>query len=81
MLIRYGGDEFLLLFKKIGKEEFYAKLEQIEKSVQEIVLEEKPEIRLSISIGGAYEVHPLAKAMAVADSEMYKNKAKSRKKQ
>ncbi len=81
VLIRYGGDEFLLLFKKIGKEEFYAKLEQIEKSVQEIVLEEKPEIRLSISIGGAYEVHPLAKAMAVADSEMYKNKAKSRMKQ
>ncbi len=78
VLIRYGGDEFLILFKKIGEEEFFAKLGQMEESVQRIVLEEKPEIRVSVSIGGAYGVHPLTKAMAVADSEMYKNKAKSR---
>lgn len=78
VLIRYGGDEFLLLFKKVGKEEFFAKLDEIEKNVRAIVLKEQPEVKLSISIGGAYETHPLAKAIAVADSEMYKNKAKSR---
>ena len=78
VLIRYGGDEFLILFKEITEDEFFAKLGQIEESVQRIVFDEKPEIRVSISIGGAYGVHPLTKAIAAADSEMYKNKAKSR---
>lgn len=79
VLIRYGGDEFLLLFKSIKAEEFYVLLNKIKETVRAVKIKGAPEVELDISIGGAYHVYPLAKAIALADNEMYKNKAKSKK--
>ena len=39
-------------------------------------LPEHPEVRLSISIGGAYRVRPLKEAVRQADLKMYENKAR-----
>ena len=74
VLIRYGGDEFLLLFKSIEEDEFEDMLKALSESVASVVPDGYPEIKLGISIGGAYHVFPLARAISVADSEMYKNK-------
>ena len=74
LLIRYGGDEFLLLFKSIEEDEFEDMLKALSESVASAVPDGYPEIKLGISIGGAYHVFPLARAISVADSEMYKNK-------
>ncbi|MCI5961431.1 MAG: diguanylate cyclase [Ruminococcus sp.] len=74
VLIRYGGDEFLLLFKSIEEDEFEYMLKALSESVASAVPDGYPEIKLGISIGGAYHVFPLARAISVADSEMYKNK-------
>ena len=73
-LVRYGGDEFLLLFKSIEEDEFEDMLKALSESVASAVPDGYPEIKLGISIGGAYHVFPLARAISVADSEMYKNK-------
>lgn len=79
ILIRYGGDEFLLLFKNIEAAEFDEILIKIKNAVREIKLEKAPDVRFDISIGGAYHVYPLANAIALADNEMYKNKVRAKK--
>lgn len=74
VLIRYGGDEFLLVFREIGEEDFFKKLQSIKQKVKDSVLEEYPELKFSISIGGAYCVTPLVQAIDVADKAMYRDK-------
>lgn len=75
-LIRYGGDEFLLIFSKIGEEVFYERLKQLRRAVQETKLPDYPEVKLGVSLGGVYRVHPLSEAIRQADLRMYENKAK-----
>ena len=75
-LIRYGGDEFLLIFSKIGEEVFYERLEQLRRAVQETKLPDYPEVKLDVSLGGVYRVQPLSEAIRQADLRMYENKAK-----
>lgn len=74
VMIRYGGDEFLLLFKDIGEHAFFERLKKIKQAVSETVVEEYPQIRLGISIGGAYQVSPLSRAIDEADKAMYRDK-------
>ena len=76
VLIRYGGDEFLLVFSKIGEEIFYERLKQLRRAVQETKLPDHPEVKLDVSLGGVYRVHPLTEAIRQADRRMYENKAK-----
>lgn len=73
-LIRYGGDEFLLACFDISEENFFKKLQEIKLAVKESKMEEYPEVKISISIGGAYGVRPLKRAIDLADKEMYKDK-------
>ena len=75
-LIRYGGDEFLLIFGSIESGAFARRLKQIQEAVRRAPLPEHPEVRLSISIGGAYRVHPLKEAVRQSDLKMYENKAR-----
>lgn len=77
-LIRYGGDEFLLVFDSITKEDFFEKLEAIKKAVHESRLEQYPDVNHDISIGGAYGVHPFEKAVDTADKAMYKDKFRNK---
>ena len=76
MVFRYGGDEFLLIFSKIGEEVFYERLKQLRRVVQETKLPDYPEVKLDVSLGGVYRVHPLSEAIRQADLRMYDNKAK-----
>lgn len=74
VLIRYGGDEFLLVMREISKEAFYHRLDVIREGVFGSVVTEYPELRLDISIGGAYGVTPLQQAIEAADKAMYRDK-------
>ena len=74
ILIRYGGDEFLLLFPKMREEYFNKKCADIQEAVRKIVLPEHPELELSVSIGGVCGVHPIDEAIRQADALMYENK-------
>lgn len=76
-LIRYGGDEFILVFRTIPPHKFASKLEDICHAVNQQHLDEFPEMRLSISIGGYYQTHSTGNAMQEADAMLYK--AKQRK--
>ena len=74
ILIRYGGDEFVLVFLKIEEDVFFKRLKQIKKAVHETELPENPEVPLEISIGGVYGVRPLSEAIRQADQKMYEDK-------
>ena len=78
LLIRYGGDEFLLLFPKMDKHIFTRKQNEIREAVRRIVIPEHPELHLSVSFGGVSGVHPLGEAVRQADCLMYENKEQHR---
>ena len=74
ILIRYGGDEFLLLFPKMSEEILERKMQEISAAVENIRIADYPELHLSISIGGVTGVHPITEAIRQADLRMYAQK-------
>ena len=74
ILIRYGGDEFLLLFPKMSEEILERKMQEISAAVENIRIADYPELHLSISIGGVTGVHPSTEAIRQADLHMYAQK-------
>ena len=77
VVIRYGGDEFVLVFQQIPSNIFSERLEEIRKKVCQIVLSEYPEIHLSVSIGGVYGEGKVDDQIIAADKLLYQ--AKDRK--
>lgn len=77
-LIRYGGDEFLLVFFDISEKDFCDKLQSIKATVNGTAMEKYPDVEVRISIGGVYDVHPFKKAVELADKAMYKDKYSAR---
>ena len=78
MLIRYGGDEFLLVMPDVTKEIFDKKLRQIKYKIQEARIPGCANIQLTVSIGGVLaEGEPMESAVRRADKLMYR--AKNRK--
>lgn len=74
ILIRYGGDEFLLVFYEVPELSFFEYMDAIKKNVASSRIPKYPDIELSVSIGGVYGCKPFADAIEQADREMYKNK-------
>ena len=75
-VIRYGGDEFLLITAEPKIDSLRRMLEAIREKVRLTRIDESPNLRLSVSIGGVSGVHPLAEAIRQADYLMYENKEK-----
>lgn len=73
-VIRYGGDEFLLVFRNIPRKAFAARLEQIRQTVENLTLEDQPNLRLSVSIGGVYRQGPVKERVQEADTLLYQAK-------
>lgn len=75
-LIRYGGDEFILLMADMPKDIFQTKLDVIVKKVGEAVIEKYPDVKLSVTIGGVHGILPISKAVDEADKLLYQAKKK-----
>ena len=74
-LIRYGGDEFLLVLPGIRKDAFDKKLNQIQQQLHQTVVDGYPGIYLSVSIGGVTTVEEtVGTALERADRLMYQAK-------
>ena len=73
-VIRYGGDEFVIIFNSMPADVFEQKLERIRHSVDILKVDEYPEIHMSVSIGGAYGMGKPKELFKVADSIMYQAK-------
>ena len=74
ILIRYGGDEFLLVFPEIPEAIFHQRLQDISRAVADAAVPEHPDMKLSVSVGGVYRMTPLSDAVYHADLLMYRAK-------
>lgn len=71
-LVRYGGDEFLLVMPGITDDRFTQQLRYIKRRIHKADIPEYAGLRLSVSIGGVLaEREPLADAVTRADKNMY----------
>lgn len=72
MLVRYGGDELLLILPDISAEAFVRKLKDINKRLFAAHLPEFEKLHVSASIGGVMAAGiPISDALLIADKRMY----------
>lgn len=74
-VVRFGGDEFVIICRNITKETFAKRLEELRLTVSEIVIKEFPDMRLSVSIGGYYGEGTVAELVKKSDELLYDAKA------
>lgn len=76
MLIRMGGDEFLLVMPDIGEQAFADKLKQIQEKVHSSKVPGYSQLRISVSIGGVLSGlgNTVEQAIRKADQFMYQAK-------
>ena len=75
-LIRYGGDELVLVVGKISCGEFEKTLKNIVDVVKNTKIENEPNLKLSVTVGGVYGIKDVEQAVAEADKLMYQGKNK-----
>ena len=73
-VIRYGGDEFVIIFFCIPANIFEKKLERIRYSVDSLIIDGHPELHMTVSIGGVYGTGTAKGLFKAADSMMYQSK-------
>ena len=73
-VIRYGGDEFVIIFFSIPADIFEKKQERIRHTVDCLTIDEHPELHMSVSVGGAYGLGNTKELFKAADNMMYQSK-------
>lgn len=75
MIIRYGGDEFLLILPDISEELFVQKLQQIQTKIHAVHVSQYGKMQISISVGGVMMGDEnIEQAVRRADKLMYQAK-------
>ncbi len=78
-VIRYGGDEFVIIFHRLPGDVFRKKLEEIRAAVDRLTIAEHPGLHVSVSLGGAYGVGKTTELFETADRLMYQAKKSKNK--
>lgn len=78
-VIRYGGDEFVLVFPNVPPDVFQQKLEQIRGRVDNLKIDGFSCIHISISIGGAHGMRKPKELFKIADRMLYQAKTEKNK--
>ena len=74
IFIRYGGDEFVLIFQDIYYDAFTSRLYQISECVKRTKVDDYEDLSLSITVGGIYGNSKVNDAIKKADKLMYEGK-------
>ena len=77
VLVRYGGDEFLLLVPHIRPGEHV--IQRVREAAASARVEGYPELELSASVGGVCGVHPLTEAIRQADVKIVPEQGRAQK--
>lgn len=73
-VVRFGGDEFFVVFGVIPFHMLQEKLEEIRSCVDKAVIPDYPQLKLSISIGGVYGPGQVSDLMEAADRLLFQVK-------
>lgn len=73
-VIRLGGDEFVIAFQRMQQEKFFSKLEMIRKKVESSPIPNYPDLRITISTGGAYASQYDGDLLKISDKKLYEAK-------
>ena len=73
-VVRYGGDEFIVIFRNIPFHIFKERAMDIQRRIKALSIEEYPDICFSASIGGIYGPGNTAELLQTADEQMYRAK-------
>lgn len=77
IFIRYGGDEFVLIFPDVNEEMLVAKLQEVQRQIHRSSIPGIANMQLSVSIGGVVaKDETMESAMMRADKLMYQAKNK-----
>jgi len=74
VVLRYGGDEFMIVFFDITKEVLENKLANIKSALKEIVIDGNPDVRISMSFGAAFGTELVNNLIGIADKALYESK-------
>lgn len=74
VVLRYGGDEFMMVFFDITKEDLEHKLSHLKSEMKNIRFENYPDVRVSVSLGGAYGTELVNNLIETADKALYESK-------
>ena len=74
VVIRYGGDEFMIVFFAITREDLEGKLSFLKSELRKITLENNPEIRITMSFGAAFGTELVNNLIGTADKALYESK-------
>lgn len=74
VVLRYGGDEFMMVFFDISREDLEHKLSYLRSEVKKISIENSPEVRISMSFGGALGTELVNNLIGIADKALYESK-------
>ena len=75
-VVRFGGDEFVITFESISKEDFAACLERIRERVEHESIPEYPDLKITVSAGGIYSKGAVRDLIDGADQALYFSKRK-----
>ncbi len=74
VVIRYGGDEFMMVFFDITREDLEKKLSHILTASKKLTIENHPEVWISMSFGGAFGTELVNNLIGIADQALYESK-------
>jgi putative two-component system response regulator len=74
IVVRYGGDEFVVIFQSIPEDVFRKKLHLIRDCVAALRLDDAPEMSFTLSVGGSYGEGRVAELLKTAEEQLYEEK-------
>ncbi len=74
VVLRYGGDEFMMVFFDITKENLEKKLSDLKSAVKKITLSNNPDVLITMSFGGAFGTELVNNLIGTADKALYESK-------
>ena len=74
VVIRYGGDEFMMVFFDITRADLEKKLSRIREALRDITLKDHPEVPITMSFGAAFGTELVGNLIGTADGALYESK-------
>jgi diguanylate cyclase (GGDEF)-like protein len=74
VVLRYGGDEFMIIFFDITKDGLQKKLSAIKQAVRTITIDSGADVLITMSFGAAYGMGLVSNMIAPADQALYDSK-------